>query len=167
MIAFEILINGTVYNESDDITAVTVVAEQVRGGQSERVSVHGQSVDGRIQWLDSHLSIGDEIRIRIVESSGAASDLATGCNFCGRESEELDRLVSGRSVAICDDCTIRFAETLKSSAPLPIGASIRDDPKRGCDFCGKHGHDVGGLLVRNGAAICPECVRSCEDLFTG
>ena len=165
VIAFEILINGTRYGESEEITAVTVVADQVAGRQSERVTVHGQSVDGRIQWLDSHLATGDEILIRISEARGFGSDAPIGCNFCGREVPDVVRLIQGRSVAICDSCTKRFAESLKFSRALPVGTSIHDDPTRGCEFCGQHGHDVGGLLVRNDATICPGCVRSCEDLF--
>lgn len=165
MIAFEILINGTRYGESEDISAVTVVAEQIPRRPSERVTVHGQSVDGQIQWLDSHLSIGDEIRIRVIEASGSRANVPSGCNFCGRGTSEIARLILGRAVAVCDNCTSRFASSLKSGSALPIGASIHDDPKRGCDFCGQHGHDVGGLIVRNAATICPECVHSCEDLF--
>ena len=146
MIVFEILINGTRYGESQDISAVTVVAERVLGRPSDRVTVHGQSLDGHAQWLDSHLSIGDEIRIRITEASGAGTDPG-GCHFCGREASEIPRLIQGRSVAICDQCTTHFADALKSSSALPIGASIHDAPNRGCDFCGQHGHEVGGLIV--------------------
>jgi hypothetical protein len=164
MIAFEITINGTPYGETEELTAVTVVAEHVGGRKSERVTVHGQSSDGNLQWLDSHLSIGDEIRIRIVEASGAGS-VPTGCSFCARELAEITRLIQGKTVAICDDCTKRFGVSLKSSAALPIGASIHDDPQQACGFCGQDARDVGGLIVRNASAICPACVRACEDLF--
>ena len=148
MIGFEIRINGDVYAESDEMTAVTVVSEQVTGRESDRVTVHGQSVDGRIQWLDSHLSIGDEIRITIVETASTNTETPTGCSFCGREMVDIGRLIQGRTVSICDNCAIRFAESLRSSSALPMGTSVHDDPKRGCDLCGRHGHDVAGLLVR-------------------
>lgn len=164
MIAFDITINGRPYGETEEITAVTIVAEYVAGRRSERVSVHGQSADGRLQWLDAHLSIGDEIRVRIVEASDAATSSPSGCNYCGRSVGDVLKLVTGNKLAICDDCTKRFADSLKSGSALPIGASIHDDPEQACGFCGRDPREVTGVIVRNGAAICAECVRTCEDL---
>ncbi len=164
MITFEISINGTPYAESEDLTAVTVVAELIGGRRGERVTVHGQSSEGQLQWLDSNLSIGDEIRIRIVEAVEAAETWERGCSFCAREIPEIERMIQGPKVAICSDCTNRFAESLSHGSALPVGASIHDDPQQPCGFCGKDPRDTGGVIVRNGAAICGECVRICEEL---
>jgi hypothetical protein len=164
VIAFEIRINGTPYAESEEITAVTVVAEYVGGVKSERVSVHGQSSDGRIQWLDANLSIGDEVRIRIVEASASVAFAPTGCSFCARELPDVVRLIQGVTVAICDDCTMGFAASLKDGAALPLGAAIHDQPAQKCGFCGQGAPEVAGVLVRNAAAICGQCVRTCEEL---
>jgi len=164
VIALDITINGTEYGGGEEITAVTVVAEYVGGRRGDRVSVHGQSSDGRLQWLDAHLSIGDEIRVRIVETSSASSSIPEACSFCVREAREVAKLVTGTKVGICDDCTKRFAASVKSGAALPIGASIQDDPQQACGFCGEDGSAVGGVIVRNGAAICGQCIRTCEEL---
>jgi ClpX C4-type zinc finger protein len=165
MIAFEITINGTQYAESEEITAITVVTDQIGGRKSDRVSVHGQTSEGRIQWLDAHLSIGDEIRIRIADATDGTSSEPTGCSFCARELAEVTKLIQGMTVAICNDCTNHFALSLKEGVALPLGASIHDDPRETCGFCGQGSPDVAGVVVRNGSAVCAQCVRSCEDLF--
>ena len=164
-IALEVNINGTRYGESEELSAVTIVAEHVGGRKAHRVTVHGQSFEGQLQWLDSHLSIGDQITVRVVEASDTAATTPSGCNFCGREVPELVRLIQGTTVAICDDCTKRFADSLRNGTALPIGASIRDAPADPCGFCGLDPREVAGVVVRNGAAICGQCIRTCEELF--
>jgi hypothetical protein len=47
---------------------------------------------------------------------------------------------------------------------LPVGAFIRDVPPWKCGFCGKEPGAVPGVFVRNGAAICPECLRVAADI---
>jgi hypothetical protein len=80
---------------------------------------------------------------------------------------EFEKLVQGTDVAICDTCTTGLSRAIKDGAPLPVGSSIRDASDLLCGFCrNKSGH-VTGVVVRNGAAICPECLRTCAEIITG
>lgn len=37
-----------------------------------------------------------------------------GCNFCGRTTDEVEHMVAGPNVMICDNCVDVAAEVLKS-----------------------------------------------------
>ena len=173
MIAFEILVNGERCCIGQDVTAVTLVVDWVQRRRAERVSLHVGHPEGSapsdertVHWLDGHLGVGDEVVIRIVdtEESEPASPKFTTCSFCAAELSGVASLVSGRQVAICSRCIALFDAALASGSPLPLGAQFQDDPQRGCDFCGKVPGDIPGVVVRNGAALCPECLRSCAEI---
>jgi ribosomal protein L24E len=163
VIAFEISINGTVYTQTDEITAVTLVAELVNRRNSDRVSLHALSADGKLQWLDAHLAIGDEIRVRLIDAADVISTGPEGCSFCGREVADVRNLIQSLKTSICDSCTRLFADYIRSGERLPLGASIRDQAAA-CGFCGRAAEETGGVVVRNAAAICPECIHACEDI---
>jgi len=166
MVAFRVSINGKPYCETEDITAITLVAELMNRRNRDRVTLHASSADDRtLQWLNAQLGVGDEIQVRIIDASEIVDSSPTGCNFCGRSIHELENLVQGTDVAICNHCVTAFAATVKNGTHLPLGASIRDDSERSCGFCRKQPGDVPGVVVRNGAAICPECLRACSDII--
>jgi hypothetical protein len=165
MLALQITINGQSYCETDEITALTIVAELMKRGRSDRVSIYAASDDERIHWLGAHLGIGDEIRVCIIDAADVVDSGPGGCDFCGRSIQEFQRLVQGLDVSICDQCAAAFAVSVKDSVALPLGASIRDGSGQSCGFCRKQGGDIAGVVVRNGAAICPECLRACADIM--
>ena len=169
MVAFEISINGERRCVGEEITAVTLVADWVDRRHAERVSIHvggseGSRHSSKPQWLGAHLRAGDEVLIRVVEIVEEIPDWSRDCSFCGTENRDIGSLVQGLQVGICTRCIASFDAFLKSRAQLPLGASIQDQPDKECGFCGKQSGDIAGLLVRNGAAICAECLRSCADL---
>jgi hypothetical protein len=167
MVAFQIRINGTPHCETEDITAVTIVAEHVARAGVERVSIHASSgAEEKLQWLGAHLGVGDEIQIRIVDAAEIKDTAPDACSFCGRDIHELEKIVQGMDVSICDGCISSFAEALRESARLPLGASIRDGADQHCGFCRSKSGVVAGVIVRNEAAICPECLRACKDITT-
>jgi len=169
MVAFEISINGEQRCFEQEVTAVTLVADRVDRRNAERVSIHVGGADGSgqsslPQWLGAHLRAGDEVVIRIVEVEEDVDQFIHPCSFCGAEDREVSSLVRGLDVGICYECIAEFDAFLKSRAKLPLGASIQDRPDRECAFCERQSGDIAGLLVRNGAGICAECLRSCSDL---
>jgi hypothetical protein len=172
MVAFEISINGERRCVGEEITAVTVVADWVHKRHAERVSIHvggaegsGYSGETQPQWLGAHLRAGDEVLIRIVEVVEEVPAGTRDCSFCGAGNRDIASLVQGLQVGICNGCIASFDAFLKSRAQLPLGASIQDQPDQECGFCGKQSGEIAGLLTRNGAAICAECLRSCSDLI--
>jgi len=163
--AFQITINGKPYGESEDITVLTLVAEEVRRRSGERISLHASASESQMQWLAANLTIGDEIVVRIVDASELEDAGPHGCNFCGRDVHEVSKLLEGPAGAICDGCITSFSDAVKNVAPLPLGASIRDEPEWTCRICAKQPGRIPGVVVRNGAAICPECLRAAVEIL--
>lgn len=167
MVTFQISINGKPYCESEDITVLTMVVEELRSKMEPRVVLHAGSTDeGSLQWLKPNLKIGDEIVVRVVETAEQEDLEPPRCSFCGRESHEVSSLIAGQSAYICDGCINSFTSTLKGGTELPLGASIRDEHEWICGLCGKQPGTIPGVIVRNGAAVCPECLHACSDLLS-
>jgi hypothetical protein len=166
--AFQITINGKPYGESEDITVLTLVAEEVRRG-GERISLHASASESQMQWLAANLTIGDETVVRIVDANDFEDAGPHGCNFCGRDIHDVSKLLEGPAGTICDGCITSFSEAVKNLGPLPLGASIRDEREWTCGICAKQPGKIpgaaAGVVVRNGAAICPECLRAAVEIL--
>jgi hypothetical protein len=169
MIAFEVTVIGRVQETGDLITALTLVAEHARSG--ERVSLHlaaGDEFAGMddpaVHWLNADLRPGDQITVRIVDVRPEEQALAPSCSFCGAGPGESSQLVAAPGVAICDGCVRVFSDVAIARGQMPVGAFIRDAPPWKCGFCGKEPGAVPGVFVRNGTAICPECLRVAADI---
>lgn len=171
MAEFEITINGEHRFRGDDVTAITLVSDIVGKAEKERIAMHvgtGGPGERRAHHLAASLVPGDEITIRILEGGAlceGASSAPQACSFCGSPYGEIGSLVSVRHQAICDSCLSSFSAVVVHGAALPLGVSIRERPGGPpCAFCDKAPPDVPAVLVRNDAAICPGCLRSCVDL---
>jgi len=167
MVAFQISINGKLYCESQDITALTMVAEEIQRRRGSRISLHVAG-EGPLQWLAANLGAGDEIVVRIVDAAEQEDADPVGCSFCGRDVHDVSNLVLGHSAAttaICAPCIAGFSKAVKSGTALPLGAAIRDEPEWVCGFCSNQPGSIPGVVVRNGAAVCPECLRACADIL--
>jgi hypothetical protein len=111
---------------------------------------------------------GDEISIRVLaDDEATASDAPEACSFCGSDMHHIESLVAGPQLAICDACICAFDAVVMRSQPLPLGAFIQQAGDLTCGFCLKGPPELAGLLVRNAAAICPECLRTCVDVTRG
>lgn len=169
MITFEIRVNGEERFSGDGVNAVTLVSDWIARRGRTRVQLHvgaGDPGDQEVHHLGADLGAGDEITIRLVEDGidGAGPLAQEICSFCARDITHFRSLVAGAQVAICDSCVAAFEAVLHDRGPLPLGTSVHDRGDLACGFCLKTPPDVPGLLVRNGAAICPECLRVCGDL---
>jgi hypothetical protein len=173
MAAFEILVNGERRFIGEDVTAITLAADWVSRREGDRVSLHvgvGGPEERRVQYLGADLLPGDEVAIRVLsdEESWATSDQSPElCSYCGSDFHCVRSLVAGPQVAICDSCLTLFHAVVANGAPLPVGASIHERNDVRCGFCQKSPPEVAGLLMRNAAAICPECLRACAEMSGG
>jgi hypothetical protein len=170
MSAFRISINGKPWFDSDDLTTLTMAVEELRRNPRPRVSVHAAAGEGPMQWLDADLKAGDTIVIEVLEhveeEQGEEETSPLMCAFCGRASHDVEYLLESRSTRLCSACVSDFGAALGHNGALPLGASFRDEPDWACGFCGKRPKDVPGVIVRNGAAICPQCVHACADMLS-
>lgn len=169
MATFEISVNGERRFVGDDVKAITVVCDWIERRRADRISVHvgvGGPGERDVQHLGSDLYPGDEISIRVLSDEEAATNEGPqGCSFCGQDIGRIRSLVAGPQVAICDGCLLAFDGVVTERKALPLGASIQQDGDQRCGFCLKGVADVAGLLVRNAAAICPECLRVSVDIM--
>ncbi len=172
MAAFEISVNGERRFVGEYVKAITLAADWVAHRQGERISVHvgaGGHGEVEVQYLGADLRPGDEISIRVLaedEDRPEGLPETESCSFCRSDKRHIGSLVAGSQVAICDRCLVAFQAVVTRSAALPIGASIQELGYARCGFCQKAPPEVAGLLVRNDAALCPECLRACLDLYT-
>jgi ATP-dependent protease Clp ATPase subunit len=78
---------------------------------------------------------------------------------------EVSTLVQGQEAAICDGCITSLSNAVKNGTELPVGASIRDEPTWTCGLCHNQPGNIAGVVVRSGAAVCPECLRACAEIL--
>ena len=170
MAAFEIRVNGERRFVGQDVTAITLGVDLLDPEKPERISMIvgvGEPGAHEVQHLGADLAPGDEISIQVLADDKTpydASETPDSCSFCGIGVHHIRSLVAGPQVAICDSCLEAFDAVVRGDAPLPVGASIQERGDARCGFCHRTPPDVAGLLVRNMAAVCPECLRACVDL---
>jgi hypothetical protein len=173
MAAFEIRVNGQHRFVGEPVGAITLAADSVAAGRTERVYLHvgiGEGGEYEVQYLGGDLRPGDEILIKVLADNEELTDPSRppdSCSFCGADKYDIESLVGGRQIAICGSCIRAFHGVIALGGVLPLGASIQDRVDGQCNFCHKSPPEVPGLLVRNTAAICPECLHACMDLSQG
>jgi len=92
------------------------------------------------------------------------------CTFCSRPPSEIQKLIAGPDVFICDGCVALAEERLaRGAGPL---AEVKDKAK--CSFCGKRAPSQrargprAGATVRGGdAKICAACLETCRQILDG
>jgi Clp amino terminal domain, pathogenicity island component/ClpX C4-type zinc finger len=90
---------------------------------------------------------------------------ACSCSFCCRGGLDVDHLVAGPGVFICDRC-VRDAIALAAQKPTPgpsAGLKIVADEAM-CGFCGKSAPQVEQLVAGPEAVICDECLALCREI---
>ena len=176
MVVFEVAVNGERRFIGEDVTAITLVSEFLARRKADRVSMHIGTGQGEheVHHLDASLVVGDEVTIRLLEDDeldelGDETLAAPSeCSFCGADSHGVASLVAANSVAICSTCLTQFSNVVRLGGPLPMGSVVWERPGEfRCGFCDKGPPAVSGLLVRNNAGICAECLRSCVELHEG
>ena len=84
------------------------------------------------------------------------------CSWCNRTEDEVQRLIAGPKVHICDDCVARAAATL-AGKPTSLGLAAAG-AKQQCSFCRKR-PGVANPLVTGPSNICQECLGLCEGIL--
>jgi hypothetical protein len=78
------------------------------------------------------------------------------CSFCNRTQHEVEQLVAGPAVFMCNRCLVLAAEALTSAPFRRSAAPACSDQKAYCTFCGKGTNEVA-LARTPQAVICAEC----------
>jgi hypothetical protein len=140
-----------------------------------------------LRQLATALGLSHQRVHQIVEAAGGARrwrrpdrwSPEPACSFCGRPQRKTRKLVAGPGVYICKTC-VALVETVITSgreteATLgPIQPVSEAEPRRRCNFCGRHRRQLTGLAttvnnpaggkVAGDAAICIECLALCREI---
>jgi ClpX C4-type zinc finger len=115
-----------------------------------------------------------------------ASLAGQSCSFCGSVQRDVKCLIAGPGVYICDGCIDLACEVLDAGGErsnCSTTLTLEPDPDARCNFCGKTGRDVTGMVVapappaatgrfgrrrhgwrRDGVRECSECLDLCGEI---
>jgi ClpX C4-type zinc finger len=144
-----------------------------------------------LRELAASLGLSHQRVHQIVESAGGSrrwlrrdqvrpDPLLLVCTFCGRDQKQVQKLIAGPSVYICDGCSALARAVVSSGEPVRTEAGwLTATPEREqqvnvpCSFCGKRRDQVAGMAGSTArtarkvpAAICTECLDLCEEIIT-
>ena len=91
------------------------------------------------------------------------------CSFCGRSSTEVQKLVAGPRVHICNACIEQISDWLKAGDLSPNSGSVAVFPAltwARCSFCGKRPRNKRTLVGTAHSRICSQCVELAGQLAT-
>ncbi|HYN09896.1 MAG TPA: ClpX C4-type zinc finger protein [Vicinamibacterales bacterium] len=103
---------------------------------------------------------------RVWRSRNIQPDAA--CTWCGRPPAEVEKLIAGPHVYICDVC-VHAAEATAAgdaSAPGPFAHSEKKNLGARCAFCGKRASHGRSLVSAAPGHVCSECLRTCREILT-
>ena len=88
------------------------------------------------------------------------------CTWCGRPASDVEKLVAGPHVYICDAC-VRAAETTAAgNASEQFAVTGKKNPTARCAFCGKRAGQDRSLVSAAPGHVCSECLRTCREIIT-
>lgn len=94
--------------------------------------------------------------------------VALACSFCQRSGLDVDQLVAGPGVFICERCTTEATQlaTPPNSEPphAPMTVVAPDQQTAVCSFCGRKPSAPNHLVAAPDASICKECLALCREI---
>ena len=88
------------------------------------------------------------------------------CTYCGRPPSEVDKLIAGPNVFICDRCTAA-AEKSAADAGARGGFAPAKHRLARCGFCGKIRSAARPIVASGGTNVCGECLAVCREILEG
>lgn len=85
------------------------------------------------------------------------------CTFCERSPSEVDKLIAGPNVYICDACVARAERTVAGAQGGPLVRAKRVAAR--CSFCRKRRSAERPLIAGPAANICADCLRVCRQIL--
>ena len=88
-----------------------------------------------------------------------------GCTWCGRPPGEVDKLIAGPRVYICDRCVAAAESALSGRPKPPFQASPSRALSGRCSFCGKRESSDRRLAPSPSGRVCNECLTTCREIL--
>jgi ClpX C4-type zinc finger protein len=115
----------------------------------------------RVQQIVS--AAGGSWWTRVWRTRNMAADAV--CSWCGRPPAEVEKLIAGPHVYICDRCvTMAGKETSAQPAGSVRQAGAKTSRAR-CAFCGKRVLTPRKRPTASAGHICPDCLRLCREIL--
>ena len=79
------------------------------------------------------------------------------CSFCGAPQDQVQRLIAGPNVYVCDTCVAALAHGSQA---------LQEERGQHCSFCGKTPRQGSFLAVGpQGVSICQACLVLCQEIL--
>jgi hypothetical protein len=87
------------------------------------------------------------------------------CTWCQRPPADVEKLVAGPRVFICDRC-IASAERARAGGRTsgPFSGTRTSGLPRACAFCGNRASRTRELVQASAGAVCADCLRVCREI---
>jgi len=159
---------ATTGDEHEGHTGEKVESLDIRVGGLENISYDATA---NIDWLIRDLSIGDEIRIRIIDSPVCDEPMRKEityieCSFCGKRQSAVKKLIAGPAVYICNECVEHCSDAVAPGEPMGSTTMVLSKQAEApCSFCGKKPVEVDRIVGVPTARICSECLKICDEIL--
>ena len=89
---------------------------------------------------------------------------AAVCTWCGRPPSEVEKLVAGPHVYLCDGCLLQAERALRAASGSS-GFMATRSPGARCSFCSRRAGSARLLVIHKAANVCTECLHQCRDIM--
>ena len=90
------------------------------------------------------------------------------CTWCGRPPSEVEKLIAGPNVYICDGCVRAAEKTSRAGTTAgPFAAVTKRSIAERCAFCGKRATGSRALIRSAAGHVCVDCLRVCREILDG
>src|SRR6476646_2731697 len=88
------------------------------------------------------------------------------CTFCERPPSEVDKLIAGPDVFICDAC-VALAEKALATKRQSGAFGPAKSPLARCSFCRKRHTATREVIAAAEAMVCGDCLSVCQQILEG
>ena len=87
------------------------------------------------------------------------------CTWCGRPPSEVEKLIAGPRVYICDGCIADAERALDSRATSGAFSLMTRAPvRRRCSFCARMGGKSRPIVAASAGHVCGPCLQTCREI---
>jgi hypothetical protein len=87
------------------------------------------------------------------------------CTWCDRPPSEVEKLVAGPNVYICDACVTAVGRVERGTGKAGGSLKLASGSRERCSFCHKRASDTRAVVTGPAAHICGECLRICREIM--